>query len=98
MKIYKIDIFGIIHIEGLGLFSAILISICALLIAPLLIFTIGYLIGFISKLLIGNLLVEAFSYFGFDIPVDKIPLITGLIAWIAPWFKSNNKVEKDNLF
>ncbi len=78
-----------------ALVIAIVIGIIFLFIGPVINFCIGYAIGWISTLLIGNQLVEGFALIGIAIPIEKIPLIGGIIGWVATFFpkstpKNNN--------
>lgn len=78
----------------------IIIPIIVLLfIAPWLTFWLSYFMGWIAKITIGHLLVEGFGLLGLTIPLAKIPLIAGVIGWIASFFhgmfnlKSSSKKE-----
>ena len=57
---------------------------------PILIFWIGYFGGWITKILIGKFLVEAFGIFGINFSIDKLPLVTGFVAWICSYLKPSS--------
>lgn len=79
-------------------FTAILLAIlwAALVICliPLLGFWIGYFMGWVAKLLIGNYLVMAFNLFKVGIVADHLPLIGGLLGWVGTFFSSATSSKK----
>ena len=63
-------------------------AIALVLIAPLIAFWGGYLLGFIVKLLIGDPLINGINCIcKTDLTKDAIPLITGTLSWVASFFK-----------
>ena len=44
--------------------------------------------------MIGKYLVEGFALLGLTIPLEKIPLIAGVLGWMASFFVSNSKSSK----
>ena len=63
---------------------------------PFIIFWLGYLAGLIVKITIGMKILETFSAFGILFPLNKIPVLTGTIAWFASFFK-DNIIFKNNI-
>ena len=70
-----------------------------LFITPWITFFLSYFMGWIAKITIGNFLVEGLGLLGLTVPLAKIPLIAGVLGWIASFFhglfniKSNVKKE-----
>ena len=75
-----------------GIIGAI---IAAIFIIPWFSFWLSYFGGWIAKIVIGKYLVEGFSFLGITVPLEKIPLIAGVLGWIGSFFKSNTKASKD---
>lgn len=62
---------------------------------PLLVFWLGYFTGWIAKLWIGKYIVEFFTFFNINLPIDKIPLFVGIFSWIISFFRPL-KLNSDN--
>ena len=75
-----------------GIIGAIIATI---FIIPWVNFWLSYFGGWIAKIVIGKYLVEGFSFLGITVPLEKIPLIAGVLGWIGSFFKSNTKSSKD---
>jgi hypothetical protein len=76
-------------------FIAIVIVSCFIL--PWLGFFIGYAFGWLSNLVIGDLIIRAFSCFGLTISREQIPLISGLFGWMSWFFTSSTKISSSNI-
>ncbi len=70
--------------------GGIAMGILTIFIIPFVLFWLAYLGGWIAKIVIGKYLVEGFAILGFTVPIDKIPLIAGLLGWIGGYFKQNS--------
>lgn len=68
--------------------SLIVLIIVALLIEPWLVFWLAYCAGWFAKILIGKYIVAGFGLLGISIPIDKIPLLAGVLGWVGSFFKS----------
>lgn len=79
----------------LKVIGGVALIILSIFIAPWLLFWISYFGGWVAKLLIGKYLVEGFTYFNINIPIDKIPLIAGCIGWIGGFFKTSIKYNRN---
>ena len=58
-----------------------------ILFGPLLVFWLNYFAGWIAKAWIGEYIVRFFALFNISFPIDKIPLFTGVLGWIASFFR-----------
>ena len=76
--------------------GVICVIIIILFIFPWLSFWFGYFCGWLSKITIGKYLVEGFSLVGLTIPLNKVPLLSGVIGWVACFFGSAASVTKMN--
>ena len=65
-------------------------------IAPIVTFGLSYFAGWLAKITIGGFIVEGFSSLGLTVLRDDIPLIAGVIGWIAGFFSSTAYVSKQN--
>lgn len=71
--------------------TIILISLIIILIFGSFIeFWSGYLVGWFAKIFIGKYIVEGFALIGITMPIDKIPLFTGVLTWFGNFFKVRN--------
>lgn len=74
----------------------ILLGIFFFTIRPIIAFWLGYFLGWISKIFMGELLINGLTYLHIRPPLFVLPRITGTISWIASFFapisfKINNK-------
>ena len=69
--------------------GVIVMGIIAFFIIPFVSFWLAYLGGWIAKIMIGKYLVEGFDILGITLPIDKVPLIAGVLGWIGGYFKQN---------
>ena len=88
-KSYDIDYSGF---TLLGLIALIIILI---FIAPWVSFWLAYFGGWISKIVIGNYIVKGFALLGITVPLDKIPLLAGVLGWIGGFFKSVGSLKSN---
>ena len=72
----------------------ILLWILGILLFPLLVFGLGWIVGFITKLIFGGPLIAGFKGLGIHITTDQIPVITGAIAWVGSIFGTNRIIAK----
>ena len=79
---------------GAGIVGVILVLAVSLIIIPLLIFWIGYFMGWLSTLVCGDALVRGINSFGLHITVDNIPPIAGALCWIGWLFHSKTGITK----
>lgn len=80
----------------LGTITGIIIS---LIFGPTLGFLEGWVMGWFTKLIIGDWIVEGLSYLNIIITSDNIPMIFGVIGAIAVFFTYGIKTainRKDN--
>lgn len=84
--------------NGTDVTSMIVTMVALLFLGPVVTFGIGFLMGWITKITIGHLIVHAFTAIGLDIGINAIPWIGGLLGWIASFFgqglKANWEVQK----
>ena len=66
--------------------TTIFLFVLIIFAAPFLQFWIAYFVGWISKLVIGKYLMAGFAILNIDLPLDKIPLVSGCLGWIASFF------------
>ena len=76
--------------------TLISLLIVMIFIMPWLSFWIGYTIGWITKITIGKYIVEGLALFNINIPLDKIPLISGIITWFTGTFISKSNIKTNN--
>lgn len=76
------------HIKGLSILGIIGLLILIFFIAPWVSFWLAYFGGWIAKITIGKYLVSGFKLFGITIPINKIPLVAGVLGWIGGFFKT----------
>ena len=81
--------------EGTGIVLAIALLVVALFIGPLLTFWIGYLVGWLTKLVIGAKLCEAMMYLGLTVTPEMLPWIAGALAWIGSFFKTSSSSKRN---
>lgn len=74
---------------GTGL-TALIVLIIVILLGQFICFGICYIAGWIAKITIGKYLVDGLALLNLTIPLDKIPLLTGTIGWIASYFVHAN--------
>ena len=83
-----------IHLRGgASIMTGIGLPIFAIFIVPWLTFWLAYFGGWIAKIVIGDYLVKGFALLGLTVPIDKIPLIAGLMGWIGSCL---NRVRNSN--
>lgn len=86
------------ELSGLGCFGLIVLLIVFIFILPFLIFWCGYIDGYIASVVVGKQLCEGLNilfntnYF----EPDKLPLMTGAIAWIGSFFKGTQRISSLN--
>ena len=80
----RTNIFG----DSLTILGIIGLIIIAIFIAPWLSFWLAYFGGWIAKITIGNYIVKGFALLGITLPLNKIPLIAGVLGWIGGFFKN----------
>ena len=61
--------------------------ICVLFLAPFIYFLYGYIMGWIIKFTLGNIIVSGLFALGVDFPKDSLPFICGIISLIASFFR-----------
>ena len=64
--------------------------IILIFIGPWISFWLAYFSGWIAKITVGKYLVSGFGLLGLDIPLEKIPLLAGVLGFIGSFFKSTN--------
>ena len=80
---------------GLSVLGIIGLIILSVFIAPWLSFWLAYFGGWIAKIVIGDYLVKGFALLGIVIPLNKIPLLAGVLGWIGNFFKNTVKSNND---
>ena len=71
-------------------------AIVIIFIWPWLSFWVAYFLGWITKITIGKYIVEGFALLNIDLPLNKVPLLAGVLGWIGGFFtgtKTNRKKE-----
>ena len=71
-------------------------AIVIIFIWPWLSFWVAYFLGWITKITIGKYIIEGFALLNIDLPLDKVPLLAGVLGWIGGFFtgtKNNMKKE-----
>ena len=76
--------------------ATIVLLIIVIFIMPWLLFWIGYAAGWITKITIGKYIIEGLALFNINIPLDKIPLISGVITWFTGMFISKSNIKTNN--
>lgn len=79
--------------KGFTLLGAIMLIAILIFIVPWASFWLAYFGGWISKIVIGDYLVKGFGLLGLTIPLDKIPLLAGVLGWIGGFFISTNTIK-----
>lgn len=64
----------------------IIAIIFLIVLGPLIFFWTGYFYGWIATKFIGKYIIEFLTMFNLDIPLEKIPLITGILNFIINLF------------
>ena len=86
--------------EGTGTGAAVLggitLIIVSIILIPLLIFWVGYFLGWLSTFVCGDALVKGINSFGLHITVNDIPPIAGALCWIGWLFHSKTGIEKES--
>ena len=59
-------------------------------------FWLCYFEGWLAKLMIGKYIVEWFTLFNINLPLEKIPLFAGVLGWIGGFFKGINTAKKND--
>lgn len=77
-----------------GFIAGILICIGLLFVAPLVLFGICYIAGWIASVVIGQWIVAGFALLNINITIAQIPLIAGTLGWIGGFFKATLSVRK----
>lgn len=85
--------------EGTGVGAAIVGGIgliaLTLIIIPLLVFWIGYFLGWLSTFVCGDALVRGINSFGFNVTIDNIPAIAGALCWVGWLFHQRTGISKE---
>lgn len=81
--------------EKMGILGIILFFIIGIIIIPLVIFWIGYFLGWVSTFICGDFLVKGINSFGFNITVNDIPCIAGALCWAGYLFHPGGKIQKE---
>lgn len=84
-----------INSGALTVLGVIGVVVLVLFIQPWLSFWLAYFCGWIAKLVIGKYLVAGLALLKFDIPLDKIPLVAGVLGWVGSFFKSTINLNKN---
>ena len=72
--------------NGVLIFIGLIVLI---FLAPLVCFWVGYFLGIIAKVLIGDSLINGINCIcKTNLTKDSIPLIAGTLSWIACFFKT----------
>ena len=67
-----------------------IIAIILIIFFPLINFWVAYFFGWIVKILIGKYIVAGLAFLNINIPLDKIPLLAGVLSWLGGFFKTVN--------
>jgi len=68
---------------GAAIVGGIGIIVLSLIIIPLLVFWVGYFLGWLSTFVCGDALVRGINSFGFNVTMDNIPAIAGALCWVG---------------
>ena len=80
------------NISGLSI-----IDIITLILEPILLFWIGYFVGWLTKLIIGIKLITVINIvFETTFTADIFPIIGGVLGWIISFFKSFRAIKNNN--
>lgn len=72
----------------------IILAIGIVIISPFLNFCVGWIVGFLIKLIFGATFIEGLSMININITSESIPLLCGTLAVIGSFFKSSyNKTD-----
>lgn len=82
-------------LDKMDIFKIILFFIIGIIIIPLLIFWVGYFLGWVSTFICGEFLVKGINSFGFNIAVNDIPYIAGALCWAGYLFHPGRKIQKE---
>ena len=69
-----------------SLFVLIITAVILSILCPFIFFWTGYLDGWIATKLIGKYIIEFLTIFNLDIPLEKIPIIIGVLNSIIHIF------------
>lgn len=67
--------------------TTLLTALFAALITPVVCFGVGWLIGMVAKLLIGNLIVNTCLLLNIHIAINDLPVLCGLLNFIGFFFR-----------
>ena len=85
--------------EGTGVGAAIVggigIIVLSLIIIPLLVFWVGYFLGWLSTFVCGEALIRGINSFGFNVTMDNIPAIAGALCWVGWLFHQRTGIKKE---
>ena len=81
---------------SLSILGTVILMLITIFIAPWLVFWIAYFTGWITKITIGNYIVNGFNVVGITIAKDQIPLLAGILGWIGSFFTSLSTSKKGN--
>ena len=85
------------NVSGWALVGVIAFLIVVIIIQPALLFWLGYLRGWLAKLVIGTKLVTAINMvFGTAFTADMLPMIGGALGWIGGFFKLVHTASNNN--
>ena len=86
----------IIDFNGLAVMGTLILTIIIALVSPWIWFWVCYFSGWLAKILIGDKLIEGFALLGITLPLEKIPLLAGILGWIGSFFKSSSVSNNNN--
>lgn len=81
--------------EKASIGGIIVLILVTIFLIPWITFWLCYFGGWIAKLVIGKYLVVGFATLGFNVPIEKIPLIAGCLGWIGSFFKNSSISKKE---
>ena len=82
--------------SGWAALGLVFLGLLVVLISPWICFWLAYFCGWITKLLIGKYIVEGFALFGITLPLDKIPLLAGVLGWVGNFFETTVLKKSNN--
>jgi len=72
----------------MAIFAAILVELFIVILGPFLYFATGWFIGWLIKIMFGNMFVSGLALLGISITTSQIPLLCGILGVIGSFFKT----------
>ena len=82
--------------EVIAIILIILGTIVLIFASPFINFVLGWIVGWLIKIIFGTIFISGLKLIGIDISIDMIPLLCGTLNLIGSFFRSSAPIDFKN--